>query len=81
MTEPCITEAIWQSAVAEGHDLHTAQGRAALDRRLRSELAKIEDDSLRSHAADIIRQNPRQLVPSFATIMGILGLENILGKL
>lgn len=52
----CITDGIWRAAISEGHDLSTAQGRAALDRRLRSELAEIEDASLRSHAAEILRQ-------------------------
>ena len=63
MTETCITEGIWHAALAEGHNLATAQGRAALDRRLRSELAEIEDTSLRSHAAEILRQKRAKAFP------------------
>lgn len=54
--EPCVAETLWRAARARGDDLNTAQGRAALDRRLRAGLDAIGDPSLRQHAAEMLRR-------------------------
>ena len=66
--EPCIGRAIWDRCVA-GADLDTAQGRAALDRRLRGELRAVKDRDLRYHSADVIR-NLRALAFETARLRG-----------
>lgn len=60
MAEPCIARAIWDRALALGHDTDTAQGRAALDLVLRTELAVIQDTTLRAHTADMLRDLRRR---------------------
>lgn len=55
-TEKCIAAGIWDAAIEAGDDLNTAQGRAALDRRLRTALDGIEDEHLRQHATDMLRK-------------------------
>jgi hypothetical protein len=57
MGEPDIVGVIWAEIEAEGllADLSTAERRRALDGALRLRLARIEDVSLRAHAAEMIR--------------------------
>lgn len=58
MSEPDIVSGIWARTEAAGllDDLSTAERRKALDDALRAELAAIGDASLRSHAAEMIRE-------------------------
>jgi hypothetical protein len=71
--------------LTKGTIFGSAQGRAALDKRLRSELATIDDDSLRFHAADIIRQRRARAFPdahgdTLAAILARLRrIEDIVG--
>lgn len=54
------------------HNLDTAEGRAEWDKRLRAELEKIDDPSIRAHAArmigdwrwHVIRGQPGDPIPS-----------------
>jgi hypothetical protein len=57
MGEPDIVGVIWAEVEAEGLlvDLSTAERRRMLDDALRPRLARIEDVSLRAHAAEMIR--------------------------
>jgi hypothetical protein len=57
MSEPDIVGMIWAEVEAEGllADLSTAERRKALDDALRLRPARIEDVSLRAHAAEMIR--------------------------
>lgn len=57
MGAPDIVGAIWAEVEAEGllADLSTAERRRVLDDALRQRLARIEDVSLRAHAAEMIR--------------------------
>ena len=48
MIEHCIATQIWNKC-APGADLLSAQGRCDLDRLLRAEMDKIEEQDLRSH--------------------------------
>lgn len=50
-----IVNVIWDSAIEAGDNLATAEGRTALDKRLRAALAGLEDADLRRTAADMIR--------------------------
>jgi hypothetical protein len=51
-----IVGEIWARCVPFMVRLTTAEGRVALDNSLRAELAKIEDESLRRNAAELIRE-------------------------
>jgi hypothetical protein len=55
--EPNIAGEIWGAVEKAGlvADLSTAERRLALDKALRARLGDIEDDALRSHAAEMIR--------------------------
>jgi len=51
----CVAREMWDRLKA-GYNVNTAQGRTALDRALRAEIAKIEDDDLRAHCGEMIRR-------------------------
>ena len=56
--EPCLGQAIWDRARAQWPTPpRRAQDRAALDKFLRAEVAKITDPDLRPHVADVLRQH------------------------
>jgi hypothetical protein len=82
MAEPCITQAIWDRAMALGCDIATAQGRAAFDLSLRQSLQEISDASLRGHAAQILRDRRAAMFREHdPVIAGILHrLDRLEGK-
>lgn len=51
----CVAREMWGRLKA-GYNISTAQGRTALDRVLRAEIAKIEEDDLRAHCGEMIRR-------------------------
>lgn len=58
MSEPDVAGEIWAAVEADGvtDNLSTAERRKALDDVLRARLARVDDERLRSHAAELIRE-------------------------